>query len=405
VFKNRTIYRTNMARGKINKTFVDNLEPRAKGQKFYYDDVLMGFGIRVGAKVKAYFVQRDIAGRTVRTTLGRHGDITTTQARRTAEAMLVDMRQGVNPNERKRASQVRSITLGGAADLYLAGNKLRAPKTIKSFQEAMRLHLSDWQKRPLAEITRQMVYDRHRRIGASSGKYAANAAMRSLRVAYRRAMRQHEDLPLCPTVNVDWFPEQPRDAAIAAEQLAALYKDIQAMPNAIRRDYYLLVLFTGLRRNSAEVMAWEHVDFDKDVLQIPNPKGGTTRAFVLPLSDYLVDILQRRRAENEQLFPGNAWVFPSARAGSGHISEPKLTPKEKTAMAVPFGIHGLRHTWMTAANAAGLSQYDIKMLANHNLPKGDVTAGYIGAHTESLRASQQRVTDYLRSYIIPADGA
>ena len=79
--------------------------------------------------------------------------------------------------------------------------------------------------------------------------------------------------------------------------------------------------------------------------------------------------------------------------------EPKLNPKQKAAMTVPFSIHGLRHTWMTAANAAGLSPYDIKMLANHSLPKGDVTAGYIGAHTESLRASQQRVTDYLRSLI------
>ena len=37
------------------------------------------------------------------------------------------------------------------------------------------------------------------------------------------------------------------------------------------------------------------------------------------------------------------------------------------------------------------------MLANHGLPKGDVTAGYIGPHLAALRASQQRVTDYLRA--------
>jgi integrase len=200
-------------------------------------------------------------------------------------------------------------------------------------------------------------------------------------------------------VNIDWFPEQPRDASIPAEQLSACHKDIQAMPNPIRRDYYLFVLFSGLRRNSAEVMRWEHVDLEKGKLTIPNPKGGAARAFALPLSDYLVEILQRRQAENEQLSPDSPWVFPSARSRSGHISEPKLKPNHKAAMAVPFSIHGLRHTWMTAANAAGLSPYDIKMLANHSLPKGDVTAGYIGAHTESLRASQQRVTDYLRSLI------
>ncbi|MGY8936295.1 MAG: hypothetical protein ACKVG6_09430 [Alphaproteobacteria bacterium] len=41
-------------------------------------------------------------------------------------------------------------------------------------------------------------------------------------------------------------------------------------------------------------------------------------------------------------------------------------------MAVPFKIHSLRHTWIAAANAAGLSPYDIKMLAKHSLPKGDM---------------------------------
>ena len=81
------------------------------------------------------------------------------------------------------------------------------------------------------------------------------------------------------------------------------------------------------------------------------------------------------------------------------LAEPKLTPVQKANVVVPFSVHGLRHTWVTAANAAGLSPYDIKMLTNHMLPKGDVTAGYIGQHMEALRASQQRVTDYLRSLI------
>ena len=363
------------------------------------DEALKGFGVLVSANTKTYVAQRDIGGRTVRVTLGRHGVITTAQAKREAEEAIGLMRRGINPNEQKRAAQGRSITLQEAADLYLQGNKPRAAKTIKGFRDAMRLHLKDWLATPLAEITRKMIYDRHRRIGKISGPYAANATMRAFRAAYNRAIRLHEELPPNPTIGVDWFPEYRRDASISAEQLAAWHKDIQALPNPIRRDFYLFVLFTGLRTKSAEEIRWEHLDLDKGTLLIPKPKGGTKRAFTLPLSDLLIEMLRRRRVENEKLTPHGPWVFPSDKSKSGHIAEPKLTPVQKANVVVPFSVHGLRHTWVTAANAAGLSSYDIKMLTNHMLPKGDVTAGYIGLHMEALRASQQRVTDYLRSLI------
>lgn len=384
---------------KITKGVVDRLAQPPSGQKLYMDEALKGFGVLVGAKTKTYVAQRDIGGRTVRVTLGRHGVITTAKAKNEAAEAIGLMRRGINPNEQRRAAQGRSITLRESVDLYLGGNKSRAAKTIKGFNDAMRLHLKDWLDTPLAEITRKMVFSRHQRIGNKSGTYAANATMRAFRAAYNRAMRQHADLPLNPIINVDWFPEHRRDAAIPAEQLADWHKDVSALPNHIRRDYYLFVLFSGLRRQSAAEIRWEHADLDKGTLLIPNPKGGAKRAFVLPLSDFLLEILTRRKSENEIIISDCPWAFPSPTSKAGHISEPKLKPNQRAGMKIPFSIHGLRHTWMTAANAAGLSPYDIKMLANHGLPRGDVTAGYIGPHLESLRASQQQVTDYLRALL------
>ena len=378
---------------------IDKLPPPPKGQKLYMDDGLKGFGVLVGAQTKTYVAQRDIAGRTVRVTLGRHGVITTAQAKREAEEALGLMRRGINPNEQKREAQSRSITLQEAVDLYLGDPKKRATKTVKGFKDAMRLHMKDWLDKPLAEINRKMVNTRHRRIGKKTGIYAANATMRAFRAAYNRAVRQHEDLPPNPTINVDWFPEHRRKAAIPAETLADWRKDINALPNPIRRDYYLFVLFSGLRRQSASEIRWGHVDLDKGTLLIPNPKGGEERAFILPLSDFLLEVLHRRQVENEKLVAESPWVFPATKSKAGHISEPKLKPSQKAAMAVPFSVHGLRHTWMTAANAAKISPYDIKMLANHSLPKGDVTARYIDSDVEALRASQQTVTDYLRKHI------
>jgi integrase len=385
---------------KITKGTVDQLPHPPKGQVLHMDVGLKGFGVLVGAKSKTYVAQRDIGGRTVRVTLGRHGVITTSQAKAEAGDAIALMRKGINPNEQRRAAQGRSLTLQEAADLYLGGNKKKAEKTLKWFNDAMRLHLKDWLNKPLAEIDRKAVKTRHRRIGMKSGPYAANATMRAFRAAYNRAVKQHPDLPTNPTINVDWFEEKPRKAAIPAEQLADWYKGIAALPNPVRNDYYLFVLFSGLRRQSAAEIRWEHVDLKSGTLFIPNPKGGEERAFMLPLSDFLLDILNRRNAENGQLVSDSPWVFPSPNSKAGHISEPKLKPSQIANMKVPFSVHGLRHTWMTAANAAGLSPYDIKMLANHGLPKGDVTAGYIDAHLDALRERQQAVTDYLKKHIL-----
>ncbi|MBT4934801.1 MAG: integrase family protein [Rhodospirillaceae bacterium] len=389
-----------MATIKITKGSVDQLPHPPKGQVLYMDGSMKGFGVLVSAKTKTYVAQRDIGGRTVRVTLGRHGDMTTSQAKAEAGDAIALMRKGINPNKQKRAEQGQSITLQEAANLYLGGNKKRADKTLKWFNDSMRLHLKDWLDKPLAEIDRRTVNTRHRRIGKKSGTYAANSTMRAFRAAYNRAMKQHADLPTNPTINVDWFEEKPRKTAIPAEQLADWYKDVTALPNPIRNDYYLFVLFSGLRRQSAAEIRWEHVDLASGTLLIPSPKGGEERAFVLPLSDFMLEILNRRKADNGKLVSKSPWVFPSPKSQAGHIAEPKLKPNQSAVMKVPFSIHGLRHTWMTAANAAGLSPYDIKMLANHGLPKGDVTAGYIDAHFDALRKRQQEVTDYLKGYIL-----
>ena len=93
--------------------------------------------------------------------------------------------------------------------------------------------------------------------------------------------------------------------------------------------------------------------------------------------------------ENQVLYSDSPWVFP-ANSRSGHIAE----PKEK-GLPSP---HALRHTYATVANAAGIGVYDLKLLMNHSLPRGDVTSGYLNPDVEQLRKSQRMVTAELVKY-------
>ena len=383
-----------MPRMKITKGAVDRLPHPEKGQRVYSDTALTGFGVLVGKRTKTYIAQRDIKGRTVRVTIGRHGVLTTDQARKKARQLIARMADGENPNEARRAE---GTTLGEALELYLGALtvKNRSPLTLEGYRRDCERHLGHWLGRPLAGITRKEVRDRHRQLGDRAGPYAANSAMRAFRAIWNRVMREDESLPVCPTINVDWYPERERDSALSPDQLRDWHDKVSALPNPIRRDYYLFVLFTGLRRRSAAEARWEDADLEAATLRVPKPKGGEIRAFTLPLSDFVVALLRRRREENEPFFPDSPWIFPAA-SKSGHIEE----PKEK-GLPSP---HALRHTYVSVAtNRVELQPYILKLLCNHALPR-DVTAGYVGVDLEALRIAQQRVTDFLLSCIEPESG-
>jgi len=392
---------------KINKTSIErdclppltgelNSNGKPVSQRLYVDLELKGFGVLVGKKKKTFIAQYDIRGRTTRVTIGQFGIWTVDQARKKAKELLLSMANGDNPNKIKKVERSRTITLGEAAELYLNSPKMlleRSPRTSQGYCQALKCYLKDWSNKPLMAISRKMIRERHLRIGKEHGHYAANGSMRTLRAFWNRAMKEYEYLPICPTINVDWFPEYRRQEPIPIEELPDWYEKVTALINPMRRDYLLFVLFSGLRRNDAATIRWEHVNLEAGTLFRPNPKGGRKRAFTVPLSDFMIEILKRRMIENEIFFPKSLWVFP-AKSSSGHIAE----PKEKS---IKWSCHRLRDTYTTAANSAGLSPYDIETLTNHRPPKSSVTAGYINQGIEQLRDSQQKVTDYLLNILLP----
>lgn len=136
-------------------------------------------------------------------------------------------------------------------------------------------------------------------------------------------------------------------------------------------------------------MKWE----DR-ALYVPNPKGGKDRAFFLPLSDYLIDLLKKRQEceLTNKAFPNSPYVFP-AESASGHISEPKVK------LSVPFSIHGLRHTFITQAYQLGIPEPVIQVLVNHAVSARSsrkITRNYYTPDQEYLRGPMQQISDRLR---------
>jgi hypothetical protein len=125
------------------------------------------------------------------------------------------------------------------------------------------------------------------------------------------------------------------------------------------------------------------------MVHIPKPKGGSKRAFDIPLSREIVLCLVRAIRFGRQMFPLQAaeWIFP-ADSASGHLVE----QKEDRATLSKWG-NDLRQSFRTIGTAAGVSEFDAKLLMNHSIP--GVNAGYITRHKlleDHLRKQQQAIS-------------
>lgn len=178
-------------KAKITQALVDkaSLNPSGKSD-LYADTELRGFYLIVSATKKAFYVQSLVNGRQVRTKLGDFPALSAKAARELAAKTLVSMRSGVNPIHERRNARARGITLREAVELHLAARE-RTPRTVESYKYQVEQYLSGWHDRPLADLTRAEVREKHRKLTEASGPTTADYTMRVLRAVYNRALRQH----------------------------------------------------------------------------------------------------------------------------------------------------------------------------------------------------------------------
>lgn len=366
----------------FTKQKIDAISNPKAGQVLYRDKLLRGFGLRVGSSTKVYVVEGQVAGRTRRATIGRADIMSVDTARKRAMHILTEMALGLDPNEEKRKKALEAITLSDAFKGFFETRTGLAPGTVDAYKRTLNLYLKDWAKTSITTISRQAVLKRHQKIAKEHGEVTANNVMRHFRSVYNVTAAGHDVFPPNP-VNIltqarAWYPERRRRTLITPSDLPAWWVAVMEEPE-YARDFLLIALFTGMRRNEIARLRWENIDLKDRTLHLPRTKNG--EPLDLPLAGYLVDLLTDRKAAAGK----SPWVFPSSSA-SGHIVETKKFTDRVTARSgVEFTLHDLRRTFITIAESLDISHYALKRMLNHKI-SGDVTAGYIVSDIERLRA-------------------
>lgn len=388
---------------KLTKSFVEKVPFEKAGQIFYRDSELLGFGLRVGKSAKVYYAEAKLHGKTVRKSIARHNVVSLDEARSQAKSYLAEISRGKNPHDEEKARKAKLVTLSEVLENYIEARGNLQRSTIQDYRHTFVAYLHDWLNKPAIEISKDMVELKFRKISQTSPSQA-NKTMRNFRAVMNYAIMKYEDsngdsiFRHNPVIRITqlraWHRAVRRETLIKHYDLAPWYQAVINLSNdsiapnrEIVKDFLLLVLFTGLRRNEAAKLTWNRVDLKDKTIVIKDTKNHTDH--ILPLTDFLHDLMTKRKAEAK-----TKYVFPN-ETNTGYMTDPKKQIANVIKESgVNFSTHDLRRTFITIAESLDISAYALKRLLNHKMTN-DVTAGYIISDVERLRVPMQKITDYI----------
>jgi integrase len=254
--------------------------------------------------------------------------------------------------------------------------------------------------RPIAEVSREDVarfHHKHRHV-----PYQANRCLEIVSKMFNLAelwgLRPNDSNP---RKHIKKYREEKRERYLTAAELRRVGEVLREMeseglelPSAIAA--VILLILTGCRLNEIMTLKWEYVDLDAGVLNLPDSKTG---AKVVYLGKPAIETLRRlpRRADNP-------WVIYGIKPG-GRLTDlqPFWQRLRARAGLKDARIHDLRHTFASAAVAAGQGLPMIGKLLGHT--QVQTTARYAHLAADPVKAAADQVSASIAASILSETSA
>ena len=403
-----------MARVRLTKSLVDEIQPPTKGQSFVWDSELPGFAVRVTPTgVKAWIVQMTVRrGKERRITIGLCSKVPLDMARREARTLLANADLGRDvAQERQDARQIQpeqnpTFEAFSARWLEEVVARRNRPGTVRHRFLLLTNHiLPILGEKRLSEIARKDVEELHH---AVSQKYpvAANRAVSACSAILATAVRWGL-LDKNPALNVDRNAEEGRERYLTPEELTRLTKAMDVSPAQDSADIVRLLTLTGARIGEVVAMRWEQVNLETGVWIKPASTTKQNKTHRVPLSQAAVSILIKRKrniqsekprkidTKNRAALKNNPWVFPGDGA-EGHMTTIRSFWASvcKKADIKNTRVHDLRHTFASLLVSAGESLPVVGALLGHTQAK--TTSRYAHLMDDALRRATERVEHFTK---------
>ncbi|MEI8078672.1 MAG: tyrosine-type recombinase/integrase [bacterium] len=369
---------------RFTKAVVEAVSSPATGRNVYRDEENRHLHLFVTSTAKTFYLIRKVAGRMHFVKIGRHPELTISEARALASEKGTRLAKGDAVN---RPSPDK-VLFGELFAKYMEGH---AKPHKRTWQEDQRKHdtlFAMWDGKAVNEIDRETVNRLHKRLGSGHGEYLANRALALLKGIFNYG-RDTLQLNLeNPAVGVKTFDEQDRARFLNAEELSRFFTALNSEETPPDwRDFFSLALWTGARRANVQAMRWDNLDLTAAVWTIPGQEFKNKELFRVVLTEPAIKVLKSRRHPDND----SPYVFPS-RGAVGHIVEPRKAWRDllKRAGLRDLRVHDLRRTLGSWQAATGASLQVIGKTLGHRNQR--TTEIYARLNLDPVKASLNTAT-------------
>jgi integrase len=357
--------------------------PAGKDERFVWDKVLPGFGVRLrrggqqGAITRRWVAQYETkVGQTRRVTLGDPATVRCTAARLKARELLAKVRLGDDPQgDVRRARQV--VTFSTLAEQYLVevASKLR-PTTQDGIRRHLRVHAKALHAKPVKAIERSDIATLLSAVERERGPIAANRARATLSTFFAWLITDH-GLPANPVVGTRVRPEASRERVLSDAELAAIWHATDTGHNHDR--IVRLLMLTACRRDEIGRMRWPEIVGDVFTLSAGRSKNRV--AHEVALHPLVIAQLPPRSGERDV-------VFGRGTAGFSGWSKCKARLDARLGLSAPWGLHDLRRSCATWLSEHGTEPQHVDAVLNH--VSGVARRGVAGIYNRATYAAPKR---------------
>ena len=397
---------------KFTQTKLEALRHRGGSPEYVYDQNKPGLAVRLtsGGARTFVFVGR-LHGKVTRITLGRVEALPLNKARSAIDKIRGDVALGLDVvaqrKSLRRAEASRTI-LDQAFGQFVAGNRHR-PKTARDYHGLWRLYVAkglgkkaveaitgDDVKRLHAQAAATVIAGRKTRANERAlasycgpayvsddwqGHRTANKVVSLVRAVLAFAGRKADN----STGLVAWFKQSPRRRRLSDEEASTFRRALENF-EPVWREFFTLSLLTGARRQSLLAMRWVDINLEKARWVIPATWSKHGDEMVVPLTREALALLSGMKERRG----ASPWVFPSEKAKSGHLEEPKAAWIRllQAASIADLRLHDLRRTFGSRLAETGASGAVIAAAMGHKSLQS--ARSYLHLQVDAVREAAER---------------
>jgi integrase len=400
---------------RITKTTVDRLEP---GETAWDSDV-RGFCVRKQRRDAVYALKYRAGGKQRLYTIGLHGSPWTVEkARNEAVRLRGAIADGIDPALLREAMK-EAPSFDAFADRYLdeVSDTHKKASTAREDRRMLKLHARPrFEGRKIAEIDRGDIARLH--AAMKQTPVMANRVMallsHMLNFAMEKGVRPEGPNPCkrikkyaekskerflsidelgrlgtaldeCETLGVPWEPDPAKKVKHAPKPENRRATIDQFAAAALR-----LLLFTGARFREILHLKWEHVDFDRGLLLLPDSKTGKK---TIVLNAPALAVLNGLDRIGEHVIAGAKLDKPRS-----DLKRPwKLV--RRVAGLEGLRIHDLRHTYASFGAGGGLGLPIIGKLLGHT--QAATTNRYAHLDSDPLKRASETIAGQISAAMSP----